>query len=82
MLSVVLENPLLLGIGIDEGTAVWVKPDDTFEVVGVSSVIVFDAGKASDVRTDDKGNFAVFGVQEHILLSGDRFDLNKRTLIK
>lgn len=36
LLSLVLENPGLLGVGIDEGTAVWVKPDHTFEVLHVS----------------------------------------------
>jgi cyanophycinase len=30
LISLVLEQPKLLGIAIDEATAVWVKPDRTF----------------------------------------------------
>ena len=43
LFSVVLENPDLLGVGVDEETAIWVRPDGTFQVLGRSGVMVFDA---------------------------------------
>ena len=45
LISAVLDHPALVGVGIDEGTAVIVK-DGAFEVVGKSSVVVIDARRA------------------------------------
>lgn len=46
LLSAVLERPDLLGVGIDEGTALLVRPDRHWEVLGESYVKVFDARRA------------------------------------
>ena len=43
LITVTLEHPEYFGIGVDEGTAVWLKPDQTFEVVGEGWVQIFDA---------------------------------------
>lgn len=48
LLSVVLDHPGTIGVGIDEATAVIVR-GGTLEVVGRSAVVVFDARRA-DVR--------------------------------
>ncbi len=48
LLSVILEHPDRLGVAVDEGTAVWVRPDQTFQVMGESSVVVIDASSATD----------------------------------
>jgi cyanophycinase len=45
LMSLVLENPQRVGIGIDEQTAVLVS-ESRFEVIGRSSVVVIDARKA------------------------------------
>jgi len=78
LISVVLEHPDLLGVGVDEATAVWVKPDGTFEVVGEGWVMVFDARKA-EVTTDDEPDgrreLGVRGLITHILLPGDTFEI-------
>ncbi|MBP1620247.1 MAG: Cyanophycinase, partial [Acidobacteria bacterium] len=50
LISVILEHPELLGVGVDEDTAVWVKPDRTFEVIGASNVIVIDAAATTVTR--------------------------------
>lgn len=42
LFSVLLDNPGLRGVGIDEATAIVVKPDNSFEVVGESDVLVFE----------------------------------------
>ena len=82
LLTLVLENPHLLGIGIDEGTAILVKPDDTFEVFGDYSVMIMDASTAANIRIDGKGNISVNDMKTHILLAGEKFDLNARMSIK
>ena len=46
LLAVVLERPALLGVGIDESTALEVGPDGSWTVRGASSVVVIDARHA------------------------------------
>ena len=58
LLSVVLENPAMLGIGIDESTAIVVEPDSTFRVIGDRSVMIFDAGGG---RADPRKRFGQHG---------------------
>ena len=74
-ISIVLENPELLGIGIDESTCIIVNPDDTFEVLGENQVIVFDASNCSEIKVDKNGNLGAENIKMHILLSGDKFDI-------
>jgi len=73
--SAVLVHPGLLGVGIDEATAVVVS-GRMFEVVGQSEVIVLDARKG----TADVVREAVDGVSRHVLRSGMKFDLDKGVL--
>jgi len=82
LISLVLEQPKLLGIAIDEETATWVKPDRTFEVVGNGPVLVIDASQANAVR--DAGSVALRGadLRMHVLRSGSQFDLARRTVIR
>lgn len=42
LLSVLLDNPGTRGIGIDESTAIIVKPDNTFDVIGESKVMIYE----------------------------------------
>lgn len=46
LISVVLERPALLGVGIDEGTALEVTPDGKWLVLGKSAVMILDARRA------------------------------------
>ena len=77
LLSVVLEHPTLVGIGIDESTAILVKPDQSFEVLGESGVLVIDARSASGFRVDSAGHLAAQNIKTHLLLAGDRFDMTR-----
>ncbi|HET9982460.1 MAG TPA: cyanophycinase [Longimicrobiales bacterium] len=43
LLSLVLEHPALLGVGIDESTALEVAPDGRWTVLGNSIAVVYDA---------------------------------------
>lgn len=73
LMSVVLENPGLLGVGIDESTAVWVRPDGKYEIAGLRQAVVYDARRASGSRTAG-GLLGAAGMTVHILLPGDVYD--------
>jgi len=74
LISVVLEHPKLVGVGIDEATAVIVQPDSILSVTGEGSVLIFDARGAGSPRSDSRGNLSIAGVSMHLLTPGDRFD--------
>jgi cyanophycinase len=78
LLAVVLEHPELLGLGIDESTAILVGPDRTLEVLGRSQVIVVDASRATDVSVGPGGHLSGQGLALHVLRAGQRFDLAAR----
>jgi cyanophycinase len=81
LISVVLEHPRLLGVGVDEGTAVWVRPDGTFKVLGTGWVMVLDAAGAEVQRSQQSDGKVALGVHSlvtHILLPGEVFDLTNR----
>lgn len=79
LISLVAEDPGILGVGIDESTAIVVNPDDTFDVIGERSVIVYDFSGAEVKIFPTKGVGAHNG-RMHILKQGDRFDLKARTI--
>ena len=74
LISVVLENPSLVGVGIEESTAVLVRPDGAFEVLGEGQVVVYDARRAKTAKTED-GHLGAHGLTMHVLLPGDVYDL-------
>lgn len=81
LLSVVLENPGLLGVGVDEETAIWVRPDGTFQVLGRSGVMVFDGQGAAVSRQPKESGQDLLGVRDlklHLLLPGETYDLKTR----
>lgn len=82
LISLVIENADKIGIGIDESTAIVIYPDRTFEVVGESQVIVFDPSKSSDLTENEKDKLGGSNILMHILLPGQKFDLNTRRVIK
>ena len=67
--DVLRAHPQLLGIGIDEGTAIVVRGDE-FEVIGRSKAFVYGGTDAPDA-----------GVAYLSLRAGDRYDLSRRRLI-
>ncbi len=75
LISCVLEHPKLLGIGIDESTAILVYPDRHFEVFGESTVLIYDARKASGISKDQKGLLRGRAIKMHVLTEGDLFKL-------
>jgi cyanophycinase len=81
LISLVVEIPELLGIGIDESTAIVVEPDHTFLVVGWGNVLVYDALRA-DTDLRDPRTISSHGMTMHILKPGDRFDLDTRRVVR
>lgn len=83
LMSVVLEHPDHLGIGVDEATAVWLRPDATFEVLGEGSVVVYDAAAATVTKGPGEGSvhLGVRNLRTHILLPGEVFDLAVRSVV-
>lgn len=84
LLSVILEHPALLGVGVDEDTAVWVRPDQTLAVLGHRSVVVLDAQGATVSRGDEPPatpSLGVHGLRMHVLLPGEQFDLTRRQVL-
>lgn len=82
LLSLVLEQPTLLGVAIDEETATWVKPDRTFEVIGHGPVLVVDA-KGGTAVTDAAGHgLRGDNLRLHVLRAGSRYDLKARQVLR
>lgn len=78
LISVVLEHPELLGVGVDERTALWIRPDRTFEVLGDGWVMIFDARGSKIEKRAGPGAQPLLGADAfvtRILLAGERFDL-------
>jgi len=81
-ISALIEHPKLVGVAIDESTAIIVYPDDIFQVYGKNQVLVYDPTKATDIREDRKGNLGISNMKLHVLISGDKFDLKTNQVIK
>ena len=81
LMSLVLEKPTQVGLGIDESTAVLVRPDGAYEVLGDNQVIVYDARKAEAFQTET-GRLGGYGIAVHVLLPGDVFHFAEGTVEK
>jgi cyanophycinase len=73
LISVVLERPTVVGVGIDESTALVVSPSGTWEVIGASQAVVYDARRSA--LTPAGATLGAADVRLHVLPPGSRFDL-------
>ena len=85
LLCGVAENPFMLGIGIDEDTAVRVHPDAHFDVIGTNAVTVIDgksieSSNVSELKPDEI--LAITGVTLHVLTEGYGFDMTTRKVLR
>ncbi len=69
LFGLILQNPTLLGIGIDEDMALLVEDNRRAEVVGDTQIMFVDAHNR-------KGAMLI-----HLLKAGEQFDLKKRKMI-
>ena len=83
LMSVVAGSPSLLGIGIDEDTAIEVRDRRTFTVHGSGAVFVLDCrGAISDAPDARRGApLMVSGAVVHSLPAGATFDLSEVRLV-
>ena len=72
LISAVLERPSLVGVGIDESTAIEVQPGGRWKVLGESQVIIYDARDAVVVARGTQLGAA--GIRVHLLPAGSVFD--------
>ncbi len=83
LLSLIAQNPSLLGLGVDEDTAGVVGPDHVLEVIGRGSVTIVDGAASETDAWDVRAHRPVMvsNVILHSLPAGYRFDLRRRKRI-
>jgi cyanophycinase len=83
LLSLIAQNPSLLGLGVDEDTAGVVGPDHVMEVIGRGSVTVVDGAASETDAWEIHGHrpLMISNVVLHSLPAGYRFDLRRRARI-
>lgn len=79
LLSLVLDHPSLVGVGIDEDTAV-VVTGPRFEVIGDSSVVVIDARRAAVEPRAAGVLSAARGIVTHVLTEGMGMELTAQAV--
>jgi cyanophycinase len=81
LLGAVGQNPRILGVGIDEDTAVIVERDEAFRVIGSGAVYVLDGrGVSSSNISEEEAEqtLSIFDMRLHVLSRGDTFQLKTR----
>jgi cyanophycinase len=83
LITMVSYNPGLIGLGVDEDTAILVQPDDTLEVIGRGSVLIVDGSHlVSDISANHgRRPLTVANVVVHFVADGGRFDLTTRKVL-
>jgi len=71
LISLVLESPQRLGVGIDESTALVIGPDGIWRVLGASVVVIYDARSAAITAASSR--LGASGITMHVLPSGSSF---------
>lgn len=85
LLTGVAENPDVLGIGIDENTAIKVFPDMHFEVIGSNAVTILDGKSIKSTNVSELTQnelLAIVGVTVHALPQKYGFDLKTREVLR
>ena len=85
LLCGVAENPDVLGIGIDEDTAIIVHSDETFEVIGTNSITIIDgktikSSNVSELKPEEI--LSITNITLHILPQGYGFNLLSREVFR
>lgn len=83
LLSIVAQSPGLLGIGVDEDTAMIVTGGSRLEVAGRGVVTIMDGRAMVTNAYEAKGSSPLLasGVNLHVLPAGAVFDLASRSLV-
>jgi cyanophycinase len=78
LLEIVAQNPYLLGVGIDEDTALVVENRTGFEVVGKGTVTLLDGREMTSnfLEIEERERLELVNVKLHLLPSGRRYYLH------
>lgn len=81
LMSTLALRPDLLGVGIDEDTALVIERNQAIEVIGRGSVTVVDPTRMrSNVdEIEDEDQMEMLGVELHMLPAGRRYSLDAKT---
>jgi cyanophycinase len=82
LMTAVAHNPDLLGIGLDEDTAIEIAPNGMLTVIGRGSVMVVDGSNVTytDIhRVPENVPIAIFGFVVHVLAHGYQYNMRTRT---
>ena len=81
LLTAVSYNPFMMGVGIDEDTAIFIAPDQVFEVEGSGSVTIIDPehlSYSSMDRAKKNESLSLLDLKLHVLSKGCSFDIYER----
>ena len=81
LMAALAYNPFAIGIGLDEDTAAFIRPDNVLEVEGSGSVTIVDASgiQFSSMDTAEEGQpVCMLGLAVHILIAGATYDMHNR----
>ncbi|HVY49759.1 MAG TPA: cyanophycinase, partial [Minicystis sp.] len=81
LFAAVALNPFLIGVGIDEDTAIVIDKDNKVEVLGRGTVTFIDGSTIlhTDIHeTPDKAPAALLGLTVHVLTKGCGYDVEAR----
>lgn len=81
LFAAVALNPFLIGVGIDEDTAIVLDAENRIKAIGRGTVTIIDGGKIlhTDIHeTSDTEAAALLGLNVHILTAGCGFDIDAR----
>lgn len=80
LLGAIAQNPRMLGIGLDEDSAILVQRG-RFQVLGSNAVHVIDGSKVTFSNLSEaepETSLCIYGVRLHVLNQSDSFDLKAR----
>lgn len=83
LFNAVSTNPDIIGVGLDEDTAVIVRPNGVLEVIGSQTVTIVDGSTitSSNITSIDRGQeIKTEGITVHTLHSGQKYSLKSRQI--
>ena len=81
LLSALSYNAFLIGVGLDEDTAIFLDPEDSFEVIGSGSVTVLDASELSHSSMASAAageSISMLDLRMHVLSDGGHYNIKTR----
>jgi len=84
LLAALAYNPFPVGLGLDEDTAAFIGPDETFMVHGSDAITVVDTSEVEYTSMDsahEDDPVCILGVKLHILTAGAGYHLHTREAV-